>query len=44
LFSVMDGLQIQWLRGRDSVDVMQVFELYLGRLAKDLRADDQAHP
>lgn len=44
LFSVMDGLQIQWLRGRENVDVMQVFELYLGRLAKDLSADGQAHP
>lgn len=40
LFSVMDGLQIQWLRGRESVDVMQVFDAYLGRLAKDL----QPHP
>ncbi|MGY4494998.1 TetR/AcrR family transcriptional regulator [Pseudomonas sp. TE3610] len=44
LFSLMDGLQIQWLRGRDSVDVMQVFELYLGRLAKDLSTGEQAHP
>lgn len=44
LFSVMDGLQIQWLRGRNSVDAMQVFELYLERLAKDLRSTPQAHP
>lgn len=36
LFSMMDGLQIQWLRGRESVDVMQVFDVYLGRLARDL--------
>lgn len=44
LFSVMDGLQIQWLRGRASVDVMQVFELYLQRLANDLKGGEQAHP
>jgi len=36
IFSVMDGLQIQWLRGRESVDVMHVFDLYLRRLGKDL--------
>jgi AcrR family transcriptional regulator len=44
LFSVMDGLQIQWLRGRESVDVMQVFDVYLSRLANDLKPVEQAHP
>jgi AcrR family transcriptional regulator len=37
IFSMMDGLQIQWLRGRKRVDVMAVFDLYLQRLAKDLK-------
>lgn len=37
LFSLMDGLQIQWLRGQTSVDVMAVFDNYLRRLAQDLR-------
>jgi len=44
LFSLMDGLQIQWLRGRDSVDVMGVFDNYLRRLAQDLRPVEQARP
>lgn len=44
LFSLMDGLQIQWLRGRESVDVMGVFDNYLRRLAQDLRPVKQARP
>ncbi len=43
LFSVMDGLQIQWLRSPKTVDVMRVFDIYLERLAKDLRVG-QAQP
>ncbi|MDG6401433.1 TetR family transcriptional regulator, partial [Pseudomonas quasicaspiana] len=38
--SVMDGLQIQWLRSPEEVDVMAVFDIYLRRLGKDI----QAHP
>ncbi|WP_226502152.1 MULTISPECIES: TetR/AcrR family transcriptional regulator [Pseudomonas] len=38
IFSMMDGLQIQWLRGRKRVDVMAVFDVYLQRLARDLKA------
>jgi len=37
IFSMMDGLQIQWLRGRKRVDVMAVFDVYLQRLARDLK-------
>ncbi|WP_447802419.1 TetR/AcrR family transcriptional regulator [Pseudomonas serbica] len=37
IFSLMDGLQIQWLRGRANVDVMGVFDNYLRRLAADLK-------
>jgi AcrR family transcriptional regulator len=37
LFSVMDGLQIQWLRSPKTVDVKRVFDIYLERLANDLR-------
>jgi AcrR family transcriptional regulator len=44
LFALMDGLQIQWLRGRQAVDVMGVFENYLRRLAQDLQPVKQAHP
>jgi AcrR family transcriptional regulator len=40
IFSVMDGLQIQWLREPDDIDVMAVFDIYLNRLSKDI----QAHP
>ncbi len=40
IFSVMDGLQIQWLRCPEEVDVMAVFDIYLRRLGKDI----QAHP
>ncbi|MET0123915.1 TetR/AcrR family transcriptional regulator [Pseudomonas caspiana] len=40
IFSVMDGLQIQWLRSPEEVDVMAVFDIYLKRLGKDI----QAHP
>ncbi|MDU8358189.1 TetR/AcrR family transcriptional regulator [Pseudomonas syringae group sp. J309-1] len=40
IFSVMDGLQIQWLRSPEEVDVMAVFDIYLRRLGKDI----QAHP
>jgi AcrR family transcriptional regulator len=44
IFSMMDGLQIQWLRGRERVDVMHVFEHYLRRLATDLKPVSPAHP
>ncbi|WP_256737502.1 TetR/AcrR family transcriptional regulator [Pseudomonas sp. dw_358] len=44
IFSLMDGLQIQWLRGRSSVDVLHVFDVYLRRLANDLKPSLQAHP
>lgn len=40
IFSVMDGLQIQWLRSPQDVDVMAVFDIYLRRLGRDI----QAHP
>jgi AcrR family transcriptional regulator len=40
LFSVMDGLQIQWLRSQEEVDVMAVFDIYVRRLGRDI----QAHP
>lgn len=38
IFSVMDGVQIQWLRAPEDVDVMAVFEGYLRRLKADLQA------
>lgn len=38
IFSVMDGLQIQWLRSPEDVDVMAVFDIYLRRLGKDIQA------
>ena len=38
IFSVMDGLQIQWLRAPDEVDVMAVFDIYLRRLKADIQA------
>lgn len=44
IFSMMDGLQIQWLRGRQHVDVMAVFECYLQRLVNDLKPAEQARP
>lgn len=49
IFSLMDGLQIQWLRGRKRVDVMGVFDAYLQRLVNDLQPRDRqpgepAHP
>lgn len=44
IFSMMDGLQIQWLRGRADVDVMSVFEVYLRRLSADLKVEQKAHP
>jgi AcrR family transcriptional regulator len=44
LFSVMDGLQMQWLRGREYVDVMQVFDIYLRRLANDLDPGTHTRP
>lgn len=44
IFSMMDGLQIQWLRGRADVDVMSVFDVYLRRLAADLKGPQKAHP
>ncbi len=37
IFSIMDGLQIQWLRSQDDVDVAAVFDIYLQRLAKDIQ-------
>ncbi|WP_225774098.1 MULTISPECIES: TetR/AcrR family transcriptional regulator [Pseudomonas] len=37
IFSVMDGLQIQWLRGPKDVKVMDVFDHYLQRLERDLK-------
>lgn len=37
IFSVMDGLQIQWLKGPKEVKVMAVFDHYLQRLERDLR-------
>lgn len=40
IFSVMDGLQMQWLRCPEEVDVKAVFANYLRRL----RADIQARP
>ena len=40
IFSMMDGLQIQWLRCPEDVDVMAVFEAYVCRLGRDM----QAHP
>lgn len=40
IFSVMDGLQIQWLRSPEEVDVKAVFDHYVRRL----RADIQARP
>jgi AcrR family transcriptional regulator len=40
IFSVMDGLQIQWLRSPEEVNVKAVFANYLRRL----RADIQARP
>ncbi len=44
IFSMMDGLQIQWLRGRAEVDVLSVFDVYLRRLAADLKTQQKAHP
>lgn len=43
IFSMMDGLQIQWLRGRTEVDVLNVFDGYLRRLAADLKTQQKAH-
>ncbi|MPQ83216.1 TetR/AcrR family transcriptional regulator [Pseudomonas sp. MAFF 730085] len=40
IFSMMDGLQIQWLRCPEDVDVMAVFDGYVRRLGRDM----QAHP
>lgn len=40
IFAMMDGLQIQWLRSPEDVDVMAVFDGYVQRLGRDL----QAHP
>lgn len=44
IFSVMDGIQIQWLRSPDRVDVMSVFDIYLDRLVRDIRAVHANHP
>ncbi|RMV89554.1 TetR family transcriptional regulator [Pseudomonas coronafaciens pv. garcae] len=38
IFSVMDGLQIQWLRSPEDVDVMAVFDIYVQRLGRDIKA------
>ncbi|MBV1810497.1 TetR/AcrR family transcriptional regulator [Pseudomonas viridiflava] len=38
IFSVMDGLQIQWLRCPEEVDVMAVFDVYAQRLGRDIKA------
>lgn len=38
IFAVMDGLQIQWLRAPDQVDVETVFDAYLSRLAMYIKA------
>nr|WP_314562289.1 TetR/AcrR family transcriptional regulator [uncultured Pseudomonas sp.] len=38
IFSMMDGLQIQWLRSPQDVDVMAVFDGYVRRLGNDLQA------
>ncbi|OUM08074.1 TetR family transcriptional regulator [Pseudomonas syringae] len=38
IFSVMDGLQIQWLRSPEDVDVMAVFGTYVERLGRDIKA------
>lgn len=43
IFSVMDGIQIQWLRSPDRVDVMKVFDTYLERLVRDIRPDSANH-
>lgn len=37
IFSVMDGLQMQWLRSPDQVDVEATFDRYLQRLADSIR-------
>lgn len=44
IFSLMDGLQIHWLRARDQVDVMKVFDGYLARLSETLKPMGLAHP
>ncbi|MNO00307.1 hypothetical protein D3C81_2201740 [compost metagenome] len=38
IFAVMDGLQIQWLRAPEQVDVSATFDAYLQRLANAIRA------
>ncbi|WP_052121406.1 TetR/AcrR family transcriptional regulator [Inquilinus limosus] len=38
LIAMMDGLQIQWLRDPDGVDMAAGFEAYLGRLEAGIRA------
>lgn len=38
IFSVMDGLQIQWLRSPEDVDVKAVFGNYVRRLRTDIQA------
>ncbi len=44
IFSVMDGLQIQWLRSPDTVDVISVFARYLQRLEVNLLPEKQVRP
>jgi hypothetical protein len=36
IISVMDGLQIQWLRSPDTVDIIACFDDYLDRLQAGL--------
>ncbi|CAM3591703.1 TetR family transcriptional regulator [Pseudomonas reidholzensis] len=38
IFAVMDGLQLQWLRDPEQVDVEAAFDAYLQRLAPAIRA------
>ncbi|HDS1733106.1 MULTISPECIES: TetR/AcrR family transcriptional regulator [Pseudomonas] len=38
IFAVMDGLQIQWLRAPEQIDVEAAFDAYLQRLANGIRA------
>lgn len=37
IFAMMDGLQMQWLRGRERINVLTVFDAYLRRLSSDLK-------
>lgn len=37
IFSILDGLQIQWLRNPHKIDMVKVFDGYLQRLEKTIR-------